>query len=483
MISELLVIFLVSVLLLFGLKSRRKVPPGPPQVPILGSIPFLKLEKGVGDYFLDECVTRNKISTVAVGPRFKPFIINDFELAKELFSKDEFSGRPTSAFHKENLFFGNSPEGLIQTEGSHWSAQRRFSLKTLKDFGFGKQSLETTVNNEIDLITDTFLANEGEDYLLSQDFSVPIINILWQLIAGYRFTKENDHGLRVVESVNEAFATGFKSAIYPLWFQKLFPKVTGYGRKVQIFKERKNYFMAEIKKHQDTLDDSSPRDYIDMYLIGMKSNKALTLEDLAVSLGDMFVAGTETSSTTLKWTLMYLCLHPDVQTKCREEIRRELDTERFQMSDLPRLPYTQATLIEIQRVARVAPASLPHKTTAPTKVGEFSFPPDSIFMANLSFITHDPSNIEDPFAFKPDRWIDEAGRLIKNERLIPFGIGKRTCMGELLARNEICLFAINLIQRIQFLPPKHNPQPDPSKYLVNLTRIPDDFHIRFERVK
>ena len=56
-------------------------------------------------------------------------------------------------------------------------------------------------------------------------------------------------------------------------------------------------------------------------------------------------------------------------------------------------------------------------------------------------------------------------------------------MGELLARNEILLFAINLIQRIQFLPPKHNPQPDPSKYLINLTRIPDDFHIRFVRVK
>ena len=149
------------------------------------------------------------------------FFQQNIYVLQELFSKDEFSGRPTSAFHRENLFFGNSPEGIIQTEGSHWSAQRRFSLKTLKDFGFGKQSLETTVNNEIDLITDTFLAHEDEDYLLSQDFSVPIINILWQLIAGYRFTKENDHGLRVVESVNEAFATGFKSAIYPLWFQKV----------------------------------------------------------------------------------------------------------------------------------------------------------------------------------------------------------------------------------------------------------------------
>ena len=74
-------------------------------------------------------------------------------------------------------------------------------------------------------------------------------------------------------------------------------------------------------------------------------------------------------------------------------------------------------------------------------------------------------------------------RLIKNERLIPFGIGKRTCMGELLARNEILLFAVNLIQRVQFLPPKHNQQPDPSKYLVNLTRVPDDFHIRFVQAK
>ena len=191
---------------------------------------------------------------------------------------------------------------------------------------------------------------------------------------------------------------------------QLFPKATGYGRKVQIFRERKEYFMGEIKRHQDTLDESCPRDYIDMYLIGMTTNKALTLEDLAVSLGDMFVAGTETSSTTLKWILMYLCLHPDVQTKCREEINRELGSERFQMSDLPRLPFTQATLIEIQRLARVAPASLPHRLTAPTKVGDFSFPQNSIFMANLSFITHDPSKIDKPFSFKPERWIDEEGR-------------------------------------------------------------------------
>ena len=52
-------------------------------------------------------------------------------------------------------------------------------------------------------------------------------------------------------------------------------------------------------------------------------------------------------------------------------------------------------------------------------------------------------------------------------------------MGELLARNEIFLFAVNMIQKIKFLPPNHNKLPDTSNYLVNLTRVPDDFYIRF----
>ena len=69
---------------------------------------------------------------------------------------------------------------------------------------------------------------------------------------------------------------------------------------------------------------------------------------------------------------------------------------------------------------------------------------------------------------------------MKNERMIPFGIGKRYCMGEILARNYIFLFTVNLLQRIRFLPPTSKPSPDLSKYNASLTRIPDDFYVRFE---
>ena len=70
-------------------------------------------------------------------------------------------------------------------------------------------------------------------------------------------------------------------------------------------------------------------------------------------------------------------------------------------------------ITEIQRVARVAPTSLLHRTTAPTTVGSYNFPQGSLFVANLSFITHDHKVISDPHVFDPDRWIGPDGRYSK----------------------------------------------------------------------
>ena len=73
-------------------------------------------------------------------------------------------------------------------------------------------------------------------------------------------------------------------------------------------------------------------------------------------------------------------------------------------------------------------------------------------------------------------------RYEKNEKLIPFGIGKRVCMGEPMARNQVFLVTVNLLQRMKFLPPVNNPLPDPSNFNTSFTNIPNDFYVRFVEI-
>ena len=80
------------------------------------------------------------------------------------------------------------------------------------------------------------------------------------------------------------------------------------------------------------------------------------------------------------------------------------------MSHLQSLPFTLAMITEVQRVARVAPMSLIHLLNKTTEVNGYIFPEGSLWAVNLSFITHDPQNFEEPFDFNPNRWIGSDGK-------------------------------------------------------------------------
>ena len=195
----------------------------------------------------------------------------------------------------------------------------------------------------------------------------------------------------------------------------MFPKLSGLEGRVDMIKIQSKFFQSVIKHHQETLDEENPRDFIDVYLTEMnkEDNGAMTLKDLNSVIENMFIAGTDTSSTTLKWIILHLCLHQDVQTKCREEILKLLGHHaRCSMANLQSLPYTLATITEVQRVARVAPMSLFHSTSKETKVEGFTFPKGSMFVANLSHITHNPEFFKDPHVFNPGRWISQDGRYV-----------------------------------------------------------------------
>ena len=212
------------------------------------------------------------------------------------------------------------PLGIIHTEGQQWSTQRRFSLKTLKDFGFGRKSIEESIHFEVDEMVDSTFSQTG-DILLRNDFNIPIINILWQMVANKRFSAANPEDVELIEGVSYMFENGRKRDMMPAFVQNLLPafvhEYTLTGKRIGVMAGIRRHLVKEVKEHQGDLDPENPKDFIDVYLasIGKTNEQDLNVLDLTDCIWDFFMAGTETSSTTLKWIILYLVRHQEVQER------------------------------------------------------------------------------------------------------------------------------------------------------------------------
>ena len=92
----------------------------------------------------------------------------------------------------------------------------------------------------------------------------------------------------------------------------------------------------------------------------MKLDDNFNEEQLVVECLDFFEAGAETTSTTLLWAVLMMSLNPNVQARCQLEVQDKIGTRSPTIDDMVDLPYVLATLMEIQRIGIVGPASLPH---------------------------------------------------------------------------------------------------------------------------
>ena len=312
------------------------LPPGPPSLPFIGSIPFVDKKRGWADVLMNESLYKYdpNLCTVWVGSR--PFIvIQNFALAKELFSRDEFTGRTNSYHNRYVRGIEGECLGIVSTMGRFWQEQRRFTLKHLKDLGFGRRKLDTIIQDEAKYLIDDLLtkSNKG-DVLIQSLFNFPIINILWQIIASKKYDPDLPESKSMMRKISRLFYQG--STLINLLIQSPFLR----SRLPQPEHEKeeldlKDLFRQQILEHEhERKQEESPesRDFIDIYLreieqrdetmdhTGDGKYSNFNIEQLVVICLDFFQAGSETSSTTLSWAVMFLALYTDVQEKCRNEI-------------------------------------------------------------------------------------------------------------------------------------------------------------------
>ncbi len=138
----------------------------------------------------------------------------------------------------------------------------------------------------------------------------------------------------------------------------------------------------------------------------------------------MFAAGSETTSTTLLWGLVYLIHHPEVQSQVQKEIHAVIGTmRRPNMKDKPFLPYTDAVILEVQRLADIAPLGLPHAVMEDVVFKGYYIPKGTMVMPFLHSVHRDTKQWKEPLKFDPSRFLDNGGKIVNRDRIMPFSAG------------------------------------------------------------
>ncbi|XP_019714768.1 cytochrome P450 2K1-like, partial [Hippocampus comes] len=108
---------------------------------------------------------------------------------------------------------------------------------------------------------------------------------------------------------------------------------------------------------------------------------------------------------------------------------------------------------ETQRLANIAPIAVPHRTSQDVTFRGYFIKKNTTVYVLLTSVLHDESEWEKPYSFHPDHFLDKDGKLVKNDAFMPFSAGRRACLGESLARMELFIFFVTLLQHFRFRPP------------------------------
>ncbi|KAJ7322067.1 hypothetical protein JRQ81_018354 [Phrynocephalus forsythii] len=408
-----------------GGEKKKNLPPGPTPLPFIGNLLQLSATNGI-EHMKELSKKYGPIFTVYFGSD-QMVILYGYDLVKKVLVDhgDNFLDRgsfPSSDKTNKGL-------GVIMSNGERWQQIRRFSLTTLRNFGMGKKSIEERIQEEAEYLMKELWATKGQPFNPAHLFSKATGNIISHILLGKRFDYQDEGYIRVLQKLIDGFR--LESSVAGQLYN-IFPKLMDYlpGPHKAFFKNMfgiQAFIAQKVQEHERTLGPMSiPQDFVDAFLIKMQQEKnnpktEFTRENLMMTIYDLFIAGTETTSTSLRYILMVLLEHPAVQG---------------------------------QRFIDLIPLGFVRLVKRDFEIEGFTIPKGATVYPILSSALHDPKQYKNPYQFDPNHFLDENGRYKKNGADMPFSAGKRSCLGEGLARMQLFLYVTNILQNFHL---KHPP--------------------------
>ena len=461
---DLTTVFIFMLVFLLAYLCTRKPPGIPPgsafTLPVIGDLPLLFGTGGdIVATFRNLRKKHGDIFSFYVG-RDLMVVINGFELIHKAAVRNgwRFSGRPDGLIN--NVV--TKGRGVILASGPFWKRQRKFTISCLQEFGFGKSSFEEQINKEVQYFVNILEAQNGNPFDLTQPLHAAVENVLFVVLCNKRHDYDSEF---YQERLKNAELTAQKlmkvSAILSCIpsLQYLPGDLLDINLVKRLYKQTADHLIELYKEHLEEHDENNPRDFMDMFISKMNKNGQtgdntdFTLDQMCFLVMDLFGAGAETTASTIAFAVLYLLKYPLVKQRLQSDIDKVIQDDKLpRLEDKEKLPFVEAFIFEVQRVANITPMAIPHSVTSEEDAmfEDYRIPKNATITLNLDSVFTDPNIFENPFNFDPERFLDSGNRVVRPKELIPFGVGRRVCLGEPVAKMELFLFLTTLIKQFDF---------------------------------
>ncbi|KAL9969531.1 hypothetical protein ACROYT_G021755 [Oculina patagonica] len=490
----LLLLLLLMLHYLMVLYEFRNMPPGPrlTTLPVLGnafSLDF-KADKLTGAFqSLKEKYGR--VFSLKLGS-YKLVMVTTPEAIKEMLVKKsaDYAGRPqtygnvAASIGGKNIIFGNY--------GPAWKFHRKLFTTALRQYLSDIPLIESRVTTQAEKLVRFMEEQDGKPFDPADCLQRGVADVICGITFGEGYDTTNPDLNKLLKLNVDVVADADNAQLvtildfFPL--AKWLP-IKVYDRFLQYFFDIHDIIRIFLKERKENFNPEEPvRDLISGLLhtkheaeceSGGEPAAFLSDDYFVNTIEDMFIAGYETTSTTLKWAITFLVNYPRYQ----EDIQRQLDEavggQNPSLDDRPNLPLIHATIIETLRVGNVVPLAVPHVTLTDTTLCGYRVPKDTIVFADTETVHLDPKCWESSTVFNPYRHIDEEGKLITNQgNFYPFGAGRRVCAGEPLAKVEVFLFLSWMLQKFTFVAEENGRPPNLTGVFNGATQFPAPYKIR-----
>ncbi|KAM9316089.1 cytochrome P450 2K1-like [Gastrophryne carolinensis] len=436
-----IILCILLIIAFYGWKKNPPgFPPGPRPLPIIGNLHMINSQKPYET--LHELSKKyGTVYSIHMGEK-RMVVLCGYETVKDalLNHAEEFSARAMIPLFNEVA----EGHGILFSNGENWKAMRRFTLSTLRDFGMGKKTIEDKIQEETEPFDNTLIINTA------------VANIIICILLSHRFDYEDPTIQRLVNLINEAVQIfGSPTAMLYNAFPSVLRWLPGLHKKaLQNADEVKAFVRETFTAQRNELDINDQRNLIDAFLVKQEEkHEHFTNENLTELVVDLFSAGMETTTTTLRWGIVLMIKYPEIQRKVQNEIEKVIGSSVPQAKHRKEMPYTDAVIHEIQRFGNIVPTNIAHCTTQDVRFRGYYIPKGTMIVPLLTSVLYDETQFEKAKEFYPENFLNANGSFVKKEAFMAFSAGERSCAGENLAKMELFLFFVSLLQNFTFKAP------------------------------